>query len=307
MYQVIMPLSNAERQRLYRLSRDGDPSRRAEYLKKKKDKYKADLESHKRKRVGDMNPREQRQQRRTWRSRQKVCRRKQKELMLAVSDENGVSSSLQASMPTSTLRATSSTNSSTRGRKRVQRNRSALYRENCSLRQDLQKTQTLVERYKKRLQRVLKTKKNVNSPTPRKLTKSIMKRCRPEIRRTLTFHNALVTQIKNKYKEAPSVSSKTAITSAVTGSVIRKYRLLTVLSSRTGISKRTVMKVTCGIARKQNARAFPQENCEKVLGFFDREDISRVCPGIKQTITRHGVKKQKRILTDSVKTCTESF
>jgi len=302
-----MPLSNAERQRLYRLRRDADPTKRAEYVKKKKDKYKADLESHKRKRVGDMNPREQRQQRRTWRCRQKLCRRKQRELMLAVSDENGVSSSLQASTPTSTPRATSSTNSSTRGRKRVQRNRSALYRENCNLRQDVRKTQTLVERYKKRLQRLLKTKKNVNSPSPRKLTKSIMKQGRPEIRRTLTFHNALVAQIKKKYKEAPSVNSKTAVTSAVTGSVIRKYRLLTVLSSRTGICKRTVMKVTCGIARKQNARAFPQGSCKKVQGFFEREDISRVCPGIKQTITRHGVKKQKRILTDSVKNLHRKF
>jgi len=53
-----------------------------------------------------------------------------------------------------------------------------------------------------------------------------MKQGRPEIRRTLTFHNALVAQIK---KKATSVNSKTAVTSAVTGSVIRKYRSLTVL------------------------------------------------------------------------------
>jgi len=53
-----MPASNAEWQRLYRLRRDADPTRRAEYLKKKKDKYKADIASHKRKRVGDMNSRE---------------------------------------------------------------------------------------------------------------------------------------------------------------------------------------------------------------------------------------------------------
>lgn len=258
-----MPLSNAERQRLYLLRRDADPTKRAEYLTKKKAKYRDDLKSHKRKKVGDMNPREQRQQRRTWRSRQQLCRRKQKEMMLAVSDENGVSSSLQANTPTCTSGVTSSTSSSTRGRKRVQRNRSALYRENCNLRQDLRKTQTLVERYKKRLQRVLKSKKKVNSPSPRKLTKSIMRRGRPEIRRTLTFHNALVSQIKKKYKEAPSVNSKTAVTAAVTGSVIRKYRLLTVLSSRTGISKRTVMKVTCGCQSPEHLFGY-RKKCTQV-------------------------------------------
>ena len=89
-----------ERQRLYRMKRDADPTKRAEYLKKKKDKCKADLESRKRKTVGNMNPREHRQQRRKWRSRQRLCRQKRKKFMLAViSDENGVSSSLHASTP----------------------------------------------------------------------------------------------------------------------------------------------------------------------------------------------------------------
>jgi len=46
------------------VKRDADPTKRAEYLKKKKDKYKADLESRKRKTIGNMNPRENRQQRR---------------------------------------------------------------------------------------------------------------------------------------------------------------------------------------------------------------------------------------------------
>jgi len=87
-----------ERQRLYRVKRDADPTKRVEYLKKK-DKYKADLESRKRKTVGNMNPRENRQQRRKWRSRQRLCRQKRKKFMLAVSDENGVSSSLHASTP----------------------------------------------------------------------------------------------------------------------------------------------------------------------------------------------------------------
>jgi len=81
------------------VKRDADPTKRAEYLKKKKDKYKADLESRKRKTVGNMNPRENRQQHRKWRSRQRLCRQKRKKFMLAVSDENGVSSSLHASTP----------------------------------------------------------------------------------------------------------------------------------------------------------------------------------------------------------------
>jgi len=134
-----MPVSNAERQRLYRLKRDADPTRCAEYLKKKKDKYKADIKSHKRKKVGDMNSREQRSQRRKWRSRQRLCRQKQKQLMITVADDS-ISSSLQASTITTTPRAIPSTSSSIRGRKHVQRNCSTLYKENLKLQQNLQKT-----------------------------------------------------------------------------------------------------------------------------------------------------------------------
>lgn len=94
------------------------------------------------------------------------------------------------------------------------------------------------------------------------------KRGRSEIRRTLTLHNALISQIKEKYKEAAMANNKTAVTSVVTGQIIRKYRLLTLLSSQTGISRRAVMKVTCGIVRKHHGRAFAQNDCRKVQSFF---------------------------------------
>lgn len=79
-HQVInMPsLSNAERQRLYRMRRDADPNRRVEYLAKKKVKYNNDIQARKRLKVGDMTPRQQRKQRRQWRSRQQASRQKQK-------------------------------------------------------------------------------------------------------------------------------------------------------------------------------------------------------------------------------------
>jgi len=38
-----MPLSNKQKQRMYRMHRDASPSRRAAYLQKKKAKYKDDL------------------------------------------------------------------------------------------------------------------------------------------------------------------------------------------------------------------------------------------------------------------------
>ena len=69
-----MPLSNAERQREYRLRRDADPGRRAVYLQRKKSKYKDDISKGKRKRVAHMSDREKRAQRKEWCRRQQVSR-----------------------------------------------------------------------------------------------------------------------------------------------------------------------------------------------------------------------------------------
>ena len=65
-------LSNAERQRLYRLRRDADPGRRATYLNNKRRKYQNDIDGGTRKTIAAMAPRDQRSQHKQWRERQKT-------------------------------------------------------------------------------------------------------------------------------------------------------------------------------------------------------------------------------------------
>lgn len=66
-----MALTNAERQRKYREKRDNDAARRAEYLRKKQEKYLQDLASGKRQLVSDLTYRSQRYQRTTKTSQRK--------------------------------------------------------------------------------------------------------------------------------------------------------------------------------------------------------------------------------------------
>jgi len=74
-----------------------------------------------------------------------------------------------------------------------------------------------------------------------------------------------------------------------------------VLSSRFGINKKTVMKVMRGRVRKQNNRALSSGERKEVEDFYER-DVSRLCAGMKKTITtQRGVKKQKRLLSDNMK------
>ncbi|GFS03152.1 hypothetical protein ElyMa_001142600 [Elysia marginata] len=70
------PLTNAERQRIFRQRRDANPGRREEYLKRKHEKYEQDKTLGKRKLVKDMTPREH-QKTKEWNTRKKNLKTKQ--------------------------------------------------------------------------------------------------------------------------------------------------------------------------------------------------------------------------------------
>ena len=57
--------------------------------------------------------------------------------------------------------------------------------------------------------------------------------------------------------------------------------------------------------------SFSQPRLRKVYmdirSFYERDDVSRVCPGVKDTVTRRGLKKQKRLLNDTIKNLHEKF
>ena len=61
-----MALTAAEKQRRYRENRDMNPERCANYLIKSKMKYKEDVSTGKRKKIGDMTKREKKLIRRQW-------------------------------------------------------------------------------------------------------------------------------------------------------------------------------------------------------------------------------------------------
>jgi len=73
-------MSNAERQRKFRLRRDADEAKRREYLQKSKLKYKKYLIEGRRKRIKDMTEREKRSMRKIWRNQKRVTKERLKAL-----------------------------------------------------------------------------------------------------------------------------------------------------------------------------------------------------------------------------------
>lgn len=114
-----------------------------------------------------------------------------------------------------------------------------------------------------------------------------------KVRKSLLFHNVLVSEIKTKFR-----SHKRALSLVFCRhSLLKKYRL-TYMARYLGCSRRQLQLNT---SEKKRKSAISCELQNHILQFYLRDDNSRSTSGKKETITRQKVKKQLHILTDSCK------
>ncbi|KAF4115256.1 uncharacterized protein LOC131537607 [Onychostoma macrolepis] len=168
-----MKLSAAERQRQYRARRDADPVRKAENLRKdreRRDKRKTAGQTNK---VADLGEREKRYKRRYWRETQQRCRENRQRLV-----EMTPPQSPEPDQEPQISRQRQS------GRRKIKRENSKLYREIEKLKILLKKKTTAVRKYQKRLQRL-----TCVSESPRSKTRKQLRRHKvpAEIQKTLFF------------------------------------------------------------------------------------------------------------------------
>ena len=110
------------------------------------------------------------------------------------------------------------------------------------------------------------------------------------LRKTLDFHNVLLSQIKTSYKRG-NQTTKQRLTDMLAGSILKKYKMKSALFH------------ACDI-RLRESKCKPQGDKQEkkvVKNFYLRDDVSRMLPGVKRTITHRKVKKQRRVLTDTLK------
>lgn len=284
-----MALTNAERQRKYREKRDNDAARRAEYLRKKQEKYLQDLASGKRQLVSDLTYRSQRYQRKQWREQQKRHRENIKNAPVILSPPH-------TPEPGPSHQQISSS-------KRRERSRAKCYRDNEKLKKELEIEKKKASKYMRRwLREVEKQKEKVE--TPRTKTKRILrglqiniktnevKKRKQNVKRTLLFHFAMNEALKQKYKGS-SNKFKKSLSEIATASVLRKYRL-------TKKTRKCMGMQNTATKRQQNLLTKRRRLDQDIHSFFERDENSRMTPGIKQTITVRKMKKQKRLLTASL-------
>lgn len=296
------PLSNAEKQRRYRERLNKDPDRKREYLEKKKQKYQDDIKVGKRKRVSDFTDREKRTKRKEWRKEKQELRKKQKSSL-----------ALQAlTPPVSPDNLNNSANSQHNISTRIRRRKLAkCYRENEKLRKALSTQTKLSQKYLMRLRREKARKQQANDSPRRKVnnllrhwTTSNQKNPRKQVegkktvRRSLLYHFSLKKELRLRYSQA-NKKEKKSLAEMLKGKVMKKYQLIKQAYKEIGICIGRYSVKTKGSLRK---RLGPS-----VRAFYQRDDNSRITPGMKQTVTKNKLKMQKRILMSSLKDLHDKF
>lgn len=197
-----------------------------------------------------------------------------------------------------------------RGRKNVKRNRSKTVRDLNKIRSENKKLRTKLEFYKKKWFRVLEKKKNeVLSPNSKvnKLLNGSPK-VPPAVRKKLLFGEVLNKELTSKFQTLKDQKSKQVFSKVIEGRYLKKYRLLkeakhfyspTLHRSNKKRSDRLMFERrsigTFGTIKKS------------VILFYLQDENSRLCPGKKDTITRRGIKKQKRYLNNTQKILFDDF
>ncbi len=150
-------------------------------------------------------------------------------------------------------------------------------------------------KYRKRAERL--SQKPLNSNTPRSKMKNLTRGLngRHEIKRALLFHNVLCETLREKYSITNSDREKFAIAKIITSKLMKKYKLKKTCQDVTGISTRRLSRSNYSQYRaRYKSKVF--RFAPVVKAFYERDDNSRITTSKKDTITRKGEKKQRRLL-----------
>ena len=269
-----MAMTAAERARKYRASRDKDLDRRRAYLLKQRLRYQHDKSVGKRKLVSEMSNRERRRQQRAWRRHQEEYRRKVrilKNLEIVtppVSPDDQSCNSLGPSQQVSsrTIKAR---------RKQIAK----VNRENIFLKEELRVAQKRADLYKKRwIREMEKSRVKQNADTPKTKARKLLKcfsggKSTKTARKTLEFHNSLVAELSDQYKNGNN-REKQRVSRIATGHTMKRYNLICHAKKELGVSNEH--------GNRTKKHSLTRRLKDRIRKFYERDDISRIVPGMKK-------------------------
>ena len=247
--------------------------------------------------IANKTQREKRATRNNWRKNQRASRNSRENLAHIVTPPSSPTDDIVGAAPPNTHPSSAKR----RGRKYIRRDRAKVRRDNMKLKVKLAIADKQSQRYRKRYERLKERhSKSTNSPATktRKLLKGHV--VSNKIRRTLLCHNAVMEQLRVKYRNNASQRKKAFIAKLLRGKILKKC--LVTERVRTALGSCSRDRASFGtFAREHRCDALTERQLDTVKAFYERDDVSRLLSGKKDYIIRRKVRKQKRWLQDTIR------
>ena len=206
------------------------------------------------------------------------------------------------------------------GKKRVSRALGRNIKMVKKLKEDLRQLQVKHKSNMRRMQRLKKKQQKKQSEeqempsTPRSKTKAQLEAANigreqaKKIKKQVLLGNVLLDEVvdaKNANRKKSNVLHK-----IIAGKVLKKYRCLSAVNKRTGLSRRALSKSSskCFTDKKEFRRRTVQMYQDSVTAFLERDDNSRNLPGKSDKVRMEdGSTSQKRVLTDYISNLHDKF
>jgi len=303
------PLSGAERQRKYMAKKIASRDQHEQYLLNERKRWQDRKNNKKIKSVAEMTEREKRTKRKLWNASKRAQRQKRKQELAHEQDRQNEIDTVPSPPATPEiiqgpiiLPHGGLSRQFVQGQLLAKRNRDKTYRENAKLRAELMTAKREVERFKRRNQRLLKAQQTGHSP--RSKTKTMLDGCKvtKQVKRTLLFHNTIVTVLKEKNKALVQNKTKKMLRDLFLHQLMIKYHLQKLMVRTLGISCRRKAR-----AENQKCKGLSLKTMKKIQQYFQSDDVSRITTGKRDTITKNAEKRQRRVLLDTIQNLHVKF
>lgn len=284
-----------------------DPVKHEEVKAADRQRYSKDKELGKKKSIQEMSTRDQRAMRKKWRKNTSDYRKKKKiqEKTLEMLEKDTPPSSPNGTIEERPV-PTSRSDTEERSKQNRRKYREAKNKEIKNLELKLKKLYAEKYKYKNKYYRLKKkqmTEDEKRTHTPRSSIRRMAKRnnMSDKVQRSLLFSAAVSQQIRSNFSQENSRAKKKLFSEVIGGHIIEKYKFKKYMEALT--SQRCYLKT----AKNRNIRNGLDEMKKEVQKFLEQDICSRMAPGKKDCITRKKVKKQKRLLNDTLKNLHEKF
>lgn len=156
----------------------------------------------------------------------------------------------------------------------------------------------------KKKRKMIESESNLDL-TPKSKSADVLRRAgltprkHPKLVKHLTFHHAVVEEIKQKVVPQRGRARQRTSLQIMCGNVIKRYRFGSKSSHAFGVDRRQIDKATTAklIQKRRNAME-RAKLADKIVSYFERDDNSTCLPGKRDKIKTKSGNTQSRVLND---------